>query len=63
MAKHYIGIDRSKGQADIAISTSTTNKAVEVVIDDAKVTNKADVAALLDHLEARLAVESFPPTA
>lgn len=63
MAKHYIGINPSEGQASIAIGTSTTNKAVEVVIDDSKVTSKAVIAGLLDQLEARLAVESFPPVA
>jgi hypothetical protein len=61
MAKHYIGLDRGKGQSDIAIDTSTTSKAIELVIDDSKITSKSEVVALIDQIRARIAVESVPP--
>lgn len=63
MAKHYIGIDASKGGADIAIATSSTDKGIEIVINDAKVTSKAQAAALLEHLEGRLKAGQWPPLA
>lgn len=63
MAKYYIGIDASKGGADIAIATSSTSKGIELVIDDAKVTKKAQAGALLDHLAGRLAAGEWPPLA
>lgn len=61
MAYVYIGIDPSKGKADITISGSTTSKALEVCVDTAKLVGKSQVRALLDHIEGRLAVESWPP--
>lgn len=61
MAKHYIGIDLGKGPSTITISTSTTSKAIEVVIDDTKIKNKAQAVTLLELIEGRIATESFPP--
>ncbi len=61
MAKHYVGIDRGKGQTDINIDTSTTSKAIEVVIDDTKISSKSEIRACLEQIQARLAVETFPP--
>lgn len=63
MAKHYIGIDASKGGADIVIATSSTDKAVEIVINDANVTSKAQVYGLLEHLAGRIAAGEWTPKA
>lgn len=61
MAKHYIGIDAGTGSKDIVISTSTTGLAVELVIDDTKVTGKAQAAGLLEHIEGKINAGEWPP--
>lgn len=63
MAKHYIGIDASKGGADIVIATSSTDLGIEVVINDAKVTSKAQAVALLEHLSGRITAGEWTPKA
>lgn len=63
MAKHYIGIDASKGPQDIVIATSSTDLAIEIVINDTKVTSKAQAYALLEHLKGRVVVGEWTPLA
>jgi hypothetical protein len=63
MAKHYIGIDAGKGPKDIVIGTSSTDLGIEIVINDAKVTSKAQAYALLEHLKGRIVVGEWKPKA
>ena len=61
MAKVYIGIDPGKGPSSIVVSSSTTSLGLEVVIDDAKFKNKAQVVTQLELIEGRIATETWPP--
>lgn len=61
MAYVYIGIDPSKGASNVTISGSSTGKAIEIAVDTAKLTSKAQATALLDFLEDKLETGSWPP--
>lgn len=60
MATIYVGIDMSKGPSEISIGTSTGSKAVEVVIDDAKVSSKTDVYTALEVLAGKIKAGNWP---
>jgi histidinol dehydrogenase len=60
MATIYVGIDMSKGPSEITIGTSTGSKAVEVVIDDTKVTGKVAVYEALEKLAGKIKAGNWP---
>ena len=54
MAYTYIGIDPSKGAEDITVDSSTTGKAIELCVDTAKITSRAEIAALVGFIKDRI---------
>lgn len=54
MTYTYIGIDPSKGAEDITVKSSTTGKAIELCIDTAKITSRAEITALVGFLKDRI---------
>ena len=59
MACTYIGIDPSKGAEDITVRSSdsyssATGKAIELCVDTAKITSRAEIAALVGFLKDRI---------
>ena len=51
MAYKYIGIDPSKGKEDITVGASATSKAIELCVDTAKISSRAEITALVDFLK------------
>jgi hypothetical protein len=57
----FIGINPGRGKDDIAVSTvASTGKAIELVFDETKVRNRAQLLAELEHIEGRIAVGKYP---
>jgi len=54
MAYTYIGIDPSKGAEGITVDSSTTGKAIELCVDTAKITSRAEITALVGFLKDRI---------
>ena len=54
MAYRYIGIDPSKGAEGITVDSSTTGKAIELCVDTAKITSRAEITALVGFLKDRI---------
>lgn len=51
MAYKYIGLDPSVSLSEIVEGSSSTNKAVEIAIDTAKITDKGAISGLIDVLD------------
>lgn len=54
MAEVFYGMSRGDQEHDVSVGASTPSEAVEVVIDDAKISTKSEILDLLDMIRNRI---------
>ena len=60
MAKEYYGVDKGLHKEDVVLSSSTTSKGVELVVDLAKVSNKLEVEMAVEAIRIALTEQVWP---